>query len=348
MDVDLETFLREASRKYGVSGYEGQIGEYIAEMLRPLADSVRSDHLQNVIACAGTEGPRVMISAHMDEIGLIVGGIEDDGSIRVHRLGYTPSEILPAHEVEVLTKEGPIFGVVSAKPPHLLSREERSKPVEMDTLCIDVGFPAEKVRRMVRIGDPIAMVTHPRMLENGIYSTKTLDNRAGVAAMLVAAEELKKMRVKSQVFFVASAQEESHTIGTKTAGYQIDPDYAIVIDVCFATQTDCAGIGLFPLDTIVIDRGPYIHRQLGRMMEETAKKYHIPFDVQSTGGSTMTDLDYLHTVRKGIPSALLSIPIRYMHTSVESARLETIRDAGRLMALMIAEMAEKWGDFEWF
>ena len=155
------------------------------------------------------------------------------------------------------------------------------------------------------------------------------------------------MKVKMQVCFVASAQEEVGAYGAQTAAFGTDPDWAIAIDV---THGEGPGTGRFqahPLDRITVERGPLIHKALGRKLEAVAKKYNIPFNLAAGGGLTWTDADAIQMVRDGIPTVLLSIPLRYMHTSVETLRLDVIRNAGRLMAMMIADMAEEWEGFQW-
>ena len=346
--MDLERFIREVTRKFGVSGYEAQAGEYIAEQFKPLVDSVEVDVMQNVVARVGTEGPKVMISAHQDEIGLVVTKIEDDGAVRFFRNGGVDPRILPALEVDIQTRRGPVYGVVNSVPPHLTNYAANIKAVSFDDLYIDTGYPVEQVREMIRVGDPITLRAEAQMLADGAMASKTMDDRASVAAMLVAAEELRRMRVKAQVCFVASAQEEVGAGGARTAAFSTDPDWVIAIDV---THGEGPGTGKFqahPLDKITIERGPLIHKKLGKKLEQVADKYRIPYEISAGGGATWTDTDAIQTVHGGIPCTLLSLPLRYMHTTVETLRLDVVRDAGRLMAMMIAEMAEEGEGFEWF
>ena len=345
--MELEKFIREATRYPGVSGYESCVGEYIADCFRPLTDSVRVDAMQNIIATVGTEGPRVMISAHQDEIGMVVTDVEEDGAIRLYRNGGVDPRILPGLEVEIQGRRGPVYGVIGMKPAALQSAAELKKAVDFDDLFVDVGYPAEQVREKVRVGDSVVMLAEPQLLADGAMASKTMDDRASVAAMLVAAEELHRMKVKMQVCFVASAQEEVGAYGAQTAAFGTDPDWAIAIDV---THGEGPGTGRFqahPLYRITVERGPLIHKALGRKLEAVAKKYNIPFNLAAGGGLTWTDADAIQMVRDGIPTVLLSIPLRYMHTSVETLRLDVIRNAGRLMAMMIADMADEWEGFQW-
>ena len=278
---------------------------------------------------------------------MVVTDIEEDGAIRLFRNGGVDPRILPGLEVEIQGRRGPVYGVIGMKPAALQSAAELKKAVDFDDLFVDVGYPAEQVRERVRVGDSVVMLAEPQLLADGAMASKTMDDRASVAAMLVAAEELHRMKVRMQVCFVASAQEEVGAYGAQTAAFGTNPDWAIAIDV---THGEGPGTGRFqahPLDRITVERGPLIHKALGRKLEAVAKKYNIPFNLAAGGGLTWTDADAIQMVRDGVPTVLLSIPLRYMHTSVETLRLDVIRNAGRLMAMMIADMAEEWEGFQW-
>ena len=346
--LDLERFIREVTRRPGVSGYECGVNGYIAEQFKPFVDAVEIDAMQNVIARVGSEGPVVMISAHQDEIGMVVTKIEDNGSVRLHRNGGVDPRILPSLEVEIQGRKGPVYGVIGSRPPHVQTPDEQQKAIKFDEIFVDTGYPVEVVRELVRIGDPVVMLAEPQMLADGGMAGKTMDDRASVAAMLVAAEELKRMNVKAQVCFVASSQEEVGAYGAQTAAYTTDPDFAIAIDVTHGEGPGTGKFQAYPLDKIVIERGPFIHKNLGRKLENVAKKHRIPYELSVSGSWTGTDTDVIQVVRGGIPTTLLSIPLRYMHTTVETLKLDVIRDAGRLMAMMIVEMAEEWEGFQWF
>lgn len=345
--MDLERYFREVTRIPGVSGHEAKVGEYIAQAFRPLTDSVEIDRMQNVIARVGNTGPKVMISAHMDEIGMLVLQIEDDGAIRLTRDGGVDPRILPGLEVEIQAKNGPIYGVIGAKAPQLLAPGEGAKAITFDDIYVDIGFAPEEVRSLVRVGDPVIMLAEPQMLADGCVAAKTMDDRASVGAMLVAAETLLKMKVDMQVYFVASTQEEVGAHGARAAAYGINPDWAIAIDVTHGEGPGTKPFQAHPLDRITIERGPFIHRALGRKLEAVAKANRIPFEIAPGGGRTATDADAIEIVHGGIPTTLLSIPLRYMHTTVETLKLDVVRDAGQLMAYMIAAMAEEWEGFEW-
>ena len=155
--MDLEKFLTEAAKIPGVSGNEAKIGAWLAEAFRPFADEVTVDRMQNVIAKMGTKGPKVLIAAHQDEIGLVVTNIDADGAVRFYRNGGVDPRILPGMEVSIQTQKGAVYGVVGAKAPHLLTAEEAQKALTFEDMYIDIGFSAEEAKQRVRVGDPIVM-----------------------------------------------------------------------------------------------------------------------------------------------------------------------------------------------
>ncbi len=346
--MDIEKFLSEATKLPGTPGFEAGVNKYIAEAIRPFADDVRIDNMQNVIATKAGEGPVVMISAHQDEIGLAVTKIEDDGCLRFTENGGVDPRILPASEVRVITKNGALFGVVGAKPPHVMKADEMKKPVEMENLYIDIGLNCEQAKNAVRVGDPVVFSMPLTKLENGRLAGKTMDDRACVCAMIECAEVIKRINPKATVHYVASTQEEIGAVGAETAAYALNPDFAIAIDVTHGAGPGTGKWEAFDLDKVSITYGPTIHRGLYTRMKDVADKWRIPYTVEISGMYTGTDADEIYIKRAGIPCALVSVPLRYMHTTVETLETNVIRDAARLMALFIDDMAHGWGDWKWF
>ena len=221
--MDMQKILIEAAAKVGPSGQEMQVAEYFAEQFRPLVDEVTVDNLFNVIAHKKGTGPRVALFAHMDEISLMVTAIEDDGSLRLGNVGGVDPRILPASRVWVHGKER-LFGTIGAMPPHLMSAEDRSKNYDRKDLYVDVGYPAEKVRELVHVGDLVTFNVPATPLLNGQFASKTMDDRACVTMLLATAERLKGLKCDADVYFVGSTQEEIGSQGAKTAAFHIDPD----------------------------------------------------------------------------------------------------------------------------
>ena len=205
--MQTEDFLREVTAVRGLSGDEGPVAAFVADAFRPLCDEVRIDAMNNVIARSRGSGPRVVFCAHMDEIGLMVVKVEEDGSLRLGSVGGVDPRILPGQRVTVFGAR-PLPGVIGAKAPHLLSEEERRKNYRREDLYADVGFPPAKVRELVQVGDQVQLEHRFTRLQNGRVAVKTCDDRACVAMMLEAARLLTGMKHEADLYFLAACQEE--------------------------------------------------------------------------------------------------------------------------------------------
>ena len=347
-EMNTVDFLREVTAMPGLPGHEHAVSAHIARTFAPLADDVRVDGMNNVTARCGDAGPRIVVAAHQDEIGLCVRKIEEDGALRIASSGGVDPRILPAAKVHVWAKDGELIGFVGAKAPHLLTEAERNEAAQMQDMYVDLGMSAEKVHALVRVGDMITLDGALIELANGRIASKTLDDRAGVAAMLCAAEELNKLKHNATALFVSTVQEEVSFLGGMTAGYAHAPDAAIAIDVTHGAGPGTGKWEAFPLTSLVLSCGPSIHAGLFARLKETAKRNGIDCNIEVTTGRTGTDADPLHLVREGIPSVLISIPLRYMHTTVETIDAKMIEQCGRLIALFIRDLAAEWGDIEWY
>ena len=347
--MDLKKFLTEVTAIPGTPGYEKPVAEYIAKVFEPLCDEVTVDHLYDVVARKGDHGPKFIICAHEDEIGMVVTDIEEDGSVRFTRTGGVDPRILPAMEVSIQTRQGPLYGVVGAKAPHLLTPEERGKAVQMPSLFIDLGMKAEKVREIVRIGDQIVMLDKATELADGCMSSKTMDDRACVATMIECAENLNRMNAPAEVFMVSTSKEEVGSWGASAATYNLAPDVAIVVDVTHAEGPGTGKWDAVPLNKPAIAVGPNLHPTLTKKLREVAKKHHVDYSLEiCPGGRTGTDASATNISRAGVPSVLISVPLKYMHTSVEVLSMDVIREVGRLMALFIDEISRGWEDLKWY
>ena len=348
MALDIFDFMEKASAIPGTPGYEADIGAHFAGLFREYTDDIRIDAMNNVIAKVGSTGPRVMIAAHHDEIGMVVLSIEDDGAIRLHRNGGVDPRVLPSHEVSIITRTGPVYGVVGAKPPHLLTEKDRSTALTFEDIYVDIGYPADKVREIVRVGDPVVMLSKPVKLAGGRMAGKTLDDRASVASMLIAMEMLKKIDAPAQAYFVATSQEELGMKGAGVAAYSVDPDFAVAVDVTHAEGPGTGKWEAFPIEKMTIVSGPNLHPMLTKKAEEVADRWRIPYTREIAAGPTGTDAAAIQVARSGIPTILLSVPLRYMHTSVETGVISVIEDVGKLIALFIEEIAREWEDLKWY
>ncbi|MDI6824404.1 MAG: M42 family metallopeptidase [Bacillota bacterium] len=294
-------------------------------------------------------GPlRVMMAAHMDEIGLMVSKIEEGGFLRFTTVGGFDRRVLPAQEVLVHGRED-LPGVIGVKPPHLLPREEAEKPYKMEDMYIDVGLEETRVRDLVRVGDPITVGYGCRSLQEELVAGKGMDDRAGVATLHACLQELARLRHPHDVFLVATVQEEVGLKGAVTSAYGIAPDVGVAVDVEFAEQPGLPEDLTVELDKgPVIAVGPNIHPYVFSVLEKVAKEEGIPHQVRVVPGRSGTDAWAIQVTREGIPTGLIGIPLRYMHTSVEVASVADIKRAGRLLArFAMALDAEALAGWRW-
>ena len=358
--MDPVQLLRDLSQASGLSGYEQQVCDVARQAFEPYADALRTDALGNLIAlrqgtcapgtCApGTCAPgarsqgaplrSIMLAAHTDEIGLMVTGY-DGAFLRVTRVGGVDVRTLLGQEVLVHGTR-PLVGIIGSRPPHVLPPSEWDKPVPLDKIHVDVGLPAEKVREVVRVGDLVTLRREFLELAEGYVSGKSLDDRAGVVSLAVCLEVLSTMRHSWDVYAVATSQEEVGLRGALVSAYGIAPDIAIAVDVGFGAQQGVSENESVNMDGgPAVARGPNIHPLMFERLTDTARKVELPYQVEVAAGATGTDAWAIQVARQGIPTALLSIPLRYMHTSVETACMKDIVRTGRLMALFIAGLDE--------
>ena len=342
-----EEFLRQVTAIPGVTGNERAAAEFIADAFRPWADEVRITPLNCVVAHKKGNGPKVMICAHLDEIGMMVSKIEEDGCLRLERVGGVDPRVLPGMRVRVYGKEKMLLGVVGATPPHLLKEEERKSNYTFENLFVDLGMPADKVLQQVRVGDTVCFEARYVELKNGWVATKTADDRACVAIMLEAAQRLKKMAHQADLYFVATCQEEIGSYGALTAGFELAPDYGVAFDVCHADTPGAPRNSTQKITSLVSSKGPFLQPFLEKKLEETAKNNGIELQVAIDPRYTATDADELSTTRAGVPTVLLSLPIKYMHTNVETLDMHALLEGGRLLAHYLSDVDASWEEQLW-
>lgn len=344
--MDVQKILTEASAKVGPSGQEMEVAEYFAEQFRPFVDEVTVDAMFNVIAHKKGTGPRVALFAHMDEIGLMVIAIEEDGSLRLGNVGGVDPRILPASRVWVHGKER-LFGTIGAMPPHLMKPEDRKKNYERKDLYVDVGLPVEKVRELVRVGDIVTFNVPATPLLNGQFAAKTMDDRACVAMLVETAERLRKLQCDADVYFVGSTQEEVGSRGAETAAFAIAPDLAIAIDVDHATIPGSRPNTTVELDSLCASIGPFLQPKLLKRLMDCAATHHVKLQTTVAERNTYTDGDEVSLARDGIPMVLLSLPLKYMHTTVETLDIQALQEGSRLLAHFLSELDAGWEDDLW-
>ncbi len=327
----------------GPSGYEtapAAVWREAASAFAEVSTDVLGSPLARVAPKHGFEqgARRLLVVGHIDEIGLIVTHIDDDGYLWFGPVGGWDAQILVGQRVAVNTRAGRVPGVVGKKPIHLLREEDRKKVAEVRDLHIDIGArDGADARERVRVGDVAVIEADPVELPNGRLIARALDNRLGSfvaleAARLVAAAGGAEWELAA----VAVAQEEVTFGGSRTSAFSLEPHAAIVIDVTHATDApgiEVKEIGKHELGSgPVLSRGSTLHPQLFELLYETAEEEQIPFTVDATGCATGTDADAVHSSRAGVPTALVSIPIRYMHSPVELVQLDDVHACARLVA----------------
>ncbi len=342
--MDRKEFLQKLSNGDGISGFEYRIKDIIIDAFRDYSDSIQVDKLGNVIALkkgSGNGNVKIMIAAHMDEIGFMVKAIEDNGFLRFTSIGGIDPRTILGQEVMVHGKES-LLGVIGSKPPHLQTAEEQKKTIKMEDMIIDLGFKKERVSQIVEIGDSITINRKMIDLLNNRVSGKAMDDRAGVVALYELLKLLNEIKHFADIYLVATVQEEVTMSGASTSAYYINPDIGIAVDVGFGATPD-----LSKSDTLELGEGPgvtlggNIHPGLRKKLIDVSKEFNIKTQMDVNAGPTGTDASAIQITRAGIPSLVVSIPLRYMHTSVELLDLEDIDTTAKLLAFYINSIKNK-------
>jgi endoglucanase len=345
--LSLNQNLEKLSNACGVTGNETNVRELMINLLKPHVDQISVDRMENVIAIKqGKAGaPKIMLAAHMDEIGLMVKNITKEGFLRFTKVGGIDDRILLAQKVAVYTKKGVYPGVIGSKPPHIQKEDERRKVLPFDDLFIDVGAESKDAALAmgVSIGSPVAFDVKYVALNNDMVMGKAFDNRAGCIAMVEALKLLAE--TDCTVYAVGTVQEEVGLRGAGTAAFSIDPDVAIALDVTVAGDV----LGVREYDTSVktgkgpalsvSDSGLITHPKVLRWILDTAEEEKIPIQLES-GLMGSTDAARIALTRQGIPSGTISIPTRYIHSPAGILNLKDIENSAKLAAAAIKNIAK--------
>lgn len=324
------------------AGFEERAYSRVKELLSPYVDEIRSDAMGNLIAikkCGKPDAKKLMFDAHMDEIGLIITGIEK-GFLRFSKLGGVDPRMLPAREIKVLT-DPPIFGVIDTLPPHALSDEDMDKSISLDKLFIDVGLSDEEAKNRIPLGTAAVYASGVDELSDSVICGKALDDRSCVAIIINVMEILSDKDLNADIYCLISTQEELGTRGAITGTYGINPDYAIALDVTFASTPDSKkGEALEMRKGAAIGVGPNMNRAITNTLIAIAEKKNIPYQLEVMGGSSGTDGWVIQVCREGVATGVVSLPIKYMHSPVETMDLtdaETIVNLLTEFTLKIGE-----------
>jgi len=334
----LDTLLSALTRSTGI-GYFGDVQEKIVTELQKNSINACKEKDTSVIGkIEGRTDMGIMIACHVDEIGFIVSAIDDAGRIRISQVGGFDVRVLPGQEVVVHGRET-LTAYIGAKPPHLMDQDERKKAVRFDELFVDTGLGASEVKEYVKIGDYITFQGNYTKLKDDLRCAKALDNRASVACAMLVMRALARSTPWCSVYFVATSQEEYTGLGARIHSFHLPVQYAIVVDVSFGDQPLLA-----EHETYMLQKGPTIVRggtvpeMLYQHLVQVAKKNDIPIQIEVIPSGTGTDADVIAFNREGIPTCVIGIPLRYMHTPVEVVALQDIVRAKRLIVGFIEEL----------
>lgn len=313
-----------------VTGFEQPAAQAVCELLAPLVDEVRIDAVGSVIGirrCGKENARMVLLDAHLDQIGFVVTRVLEGGFLQFAPVGGIDPRMLLGGEVDILTKE-PLYGVVSCTPPHLLKPGEEQKAIPLHEMLIDTGLIDAKDR--IKVGTPIVFRQKMLQLSKDSITGKCLDDRAGIAAILYALEKLQNTELAVDLAVLISVQEETSSLGAIAGGNAIRPDYAIAIDVSHANTPDASDQFEYGGGAIV-GLGPNLNTALSKMLIRIAKAEDIDYQLEVMEGFTGTNAWELQLAGTGAATALLSIPLRYMHTPIETIKLSDLEAVGDLL-----------------
>jgi len=344
---DILPFLKELIAAPGLSGYETPAAKIIADRWRPLVDELNFSRLGSLHGLRRGTGkaprPSVMIATHMDAIGLMVTSVVD-GFLHFTPVGGVDGRILPGARVTVHARQD-LPGVVVQPPARLLPPEVGNDPVPLEHLLVDTGLPPARVAALVSVGDLVSFANPPVELGGETLSGHSLDNRVSVAALTVCLEELQSRPPQWDVWTVATIQEEVGLLGAASSAFQLHPSLALVVDVTWAKGPGASDWNTIPLDkgpSLLL--GPNIHPALYRTVRELADRLEIPYSLEYTSANSGTDAVAIQTTAEGIPTLVVGLPLRYMHTPVEVVAVKDIQRAGRLMAEFLSGLAPDFID----
>ena len=341
--MDYTRVLQQLCALTGPSGFEGPVARAAADLLRPWVDEVEVDRMGNVLGvrrCGRKGAPRLLLDAHLDEIGFLVTG-HRDGFLRFVPLGGVDPRMLPDREITLLT-DPPVLGVVACLPPHVQSREEMDQSRPIDTLYLDVGLSQEEAERRIPVGTPAVYRTGCFPLGEDLLCGKALDDRACFAALLGAAEQLAGEELDVDLYILGSTQEETHSTGAITAAYRVIPDLCVAVDVTHGSSPDAPKEKTFPLGGgPVVGVGPNCTRWMSQRLFRVGKELDLTCQTEVMAGHSGTNGWPLQISREGVATAVLSLPLRYMHTPVEVVHRRDVEDTAQLLAAFVRGIGEE-------
>lgn len=329
----MEEILRALCGVGAPSGFERPAVLSARELLEPLVDEIWIDRLGSLVGvrrCGKPGAKKLLLDAHLDEVGLVVTGIKD-GFLRFKANGVDV-RMLPDREVTILTQP-PILGVVACLPPHVLSAEEREKAPEIKDLYVDTGLSQEEAERRIPVGTPMVYRTDFTVLGERQLCAKAMDDRACFAALLRTAELLRDQELDMDLYIVGSVCEETGGVGARVLAQGLSPDFCVAVDVTHGKTPDSPKEGAFVMGSgPVVGIGPNMARWMVRRLLDEAEKLGLAVQKEVMEGSSGTNGWELQIANEGIATAVLSVPLKYMHTPVEVVEPGDIEATARLLA----------------
>ena len=337
--LDIKNTLKEVTSMVNIGNYDNGLSTYLCDVLKKYSNDVYVKN-GNVIANFGNREenkPHVLLDAHIDQIGMIVTYITDDGFIKFDSVGGLDRRLLPAQEVTIHgTKD--ILGVIATLPPHLKSNPKEVATI--DELCIDTGYSKSELEQIVSLGDYITFRKSFLSLVNDRVTSKSLDDRSGIVSILKIVDILENQKLNCSYTVMFSAQEEIGERGALIGAYDINPTHAIAIDVSFGLTADekpnkCGTLG----EGAMIGFAPILDRETSKLMVDIAKQNNIPYQIEVMNGETGTNADRFSVTRKGVKTVTISIPLKYMHTPNEIISLKDIEYTANLVAEYLKKLS---------
>ena len=345
--MTLKEKIKTLGNAYGVSGDEFAVAKIAAELLTPYVDSVDIDKFGNVTgykSCGKPDAPKLMLDAHIDEIGFLVTGITDEGFLRFTGMGVD-QRMLPGGTLNVMTKtRGNILGVVGAIPPHLQAPGDNTKSMPIDKLYVDLGMPVDEVKKTVRIGDYMTFSSQAFDLLGDQICGKSFDDRACFCCLLHALELLQGKELNVDLIIIGTTKEEVGGHGASYRTYVERPDLAVAIDVCHARTDDnlptdrVNELGGGPVITIGTNSVP----RFARRLIEIARAKDIPYQLSAAPAHTGTNAWSMQIIEEGCATLVVSLPLKYMHSPVEVIKMSDVENVGRLMAELAMDIDGRW------
>jgi len=347
MDKESKSFLQSFLAQCGPSGFEQKSQSVWVKRTEPFVQRVDRDVHGNAIAIINPEAEfKVMLAGHCDEIGFAVSHISKEGCIHIIPIGGIDPGVLPGSQVKVMTRKGLIDGVIGKKPIHLMDEDERKKVLQIKDMWVDIGAKdRDDAMTCVAVGDAVAFAPNFLELKNHCFSSKACDDKVGafvVSEVMKILHNQKGLFPKVGVYSVSTVQEEVGLRGASTSAFSIDPDVGIAVDVGWASDTP--GIDRRVVGEVFLGKGPILHAGppinpvLGELLVKTAEAKKIPYQFTSTGRPGGTDTGAMQVTRKGVATALVGIPNRYMHTMVETCSYTDLKNCANLIAETILAM----------